>query len=176
MTSVPSPSQPHRIEQLRGVCGDLSQVMVALATVEQEEVREALRERVAGYRERLSALGVTAEAADRIFAANPHYYLDAGLYAETMASRLFAVSGEEIPTAGQFRAHVGEHTEGTIRLDTLGQVLQPEYAAPASSAAVIQRYRRVVGVLTTTAMALAALEVVRGPLNAEVCTELPGAL
>lgn len=166
MDHSPRP-QPHRIEQLRDVCGRLSGVVVGLATQEQEVVRVALREQVAGYRARLEALGITADDADSIFAQNPHYYLDAGLYAETMASRLFAVTAGEIPTMGRFRAHVGEHTAGDVHIRTLREALEPEVAAPATSQVVIQRYREVVSVLTTTAIGLAALHAIRGPLGAE---------
>ncbi|HRH93166.1 MAG TPA: hypothetical protein PKV72_01395 [Candidatus Peribacteria bacterium] len=170
MDNAPRPPEPHRIEQLRDVCGQLSQAMAALTTAEQDEAAALLRERVAGYRVRLAALGVTADAADRIFAEHPLYYLNAELYAESMASRLLAAAEEEIPTRQQFRAHVGEHTDGTIRLDTLANVLQPEYAAPASSQAVIRRYQHVVGVLTATAISLGALQAVRGALAAETRT------
>jgi hypothetical protein len=165
-TPLRSP-EPHRIEQLRAVCTQLSDVVVALTNTDREEVRIALRQQVAGYRARLAALGVTEDAADRIYAADQRYYMDASLYAETMASRLLAATADEVPTRQQFRALVGEHTEGAIRLGTLADVLQPEHAAPASAHGVIQRYKRVVSTLTTTAIALAALNVVRGPLAAE---------
>ncbi len=167
MTTTPRPPEPHRIEQLRGVCGQLSQVVTALTIVEQENVRATLRQRVAEYRARLHALGITEQTADAICAADPGYYMDAGLYAETMASRLLAMTADEIPLSRHFRAHVGEHTEGEVRTDTLADVLQPEYAAPATSQAIIRRYRSVVGVLTTTAIALGALNAVRGPLQPE---------
>jgi hypothetical protein len=164
MDHSPRP-QPHRIEQLRDACERLSKTMVALTNAEQDDVRAALLEQVAACRARLAALGVTADAADRIEAADRLYFLDTGLYAETMASRLFAVTEGDVPTQRQFRALVGEHAEGEVRTGTLEDVLHTEHGAPASAQAVIQRYKRVVSVLTTTAIALSALQNVRGPLQ-----------